>query len=78
VGIADRLADLLEHGQEAAAVAGRLHALFQQVFEGSALDELHRQVRPPIVEPADFEDRWNAWVLELGRDARFVDKALAH
>jgi hypothetical protein len=76
VGIADRLAHLLEHRQEPAAVAARLRPFVQQLLQGPALDELHRQVRPLVGQGADLEHRYNAGVLEPCRDAGLVQETL--
>ena len=74
VGVADRLAHLLEDRDEPAAVLGGVVALLQQVVEGAALDELHRQERPAVGEGADLVDGRDAGVLELAGDRGLLEE----
>ena len=74
VGVADRLADLLEHRQEPAAVGRRVGPPSEQVVEGLALDELHRQERPAVGQRADLVDRRDAGVLQLAGDPGLVEE----
>ena len=68
VGVGDRLADLLEHRHEPAAVGRRVGPVLEQVVEGAALDQLHGQERPAVGQGADLVDRRDAGVLELAGD----------
>ena len=70
VGVGDRLAEGLEHLQEAGAGCrpGR-GPLAQQPGQGLALDQLHGDERPGVVERADLVDGDDARVLEPAVDA---------
>ncbi|MFO0799706.1 MAG: hypothetical protein U0804_19725 [Gemmataceae bacterium] len=72
VGVPDGLAHRLEHGHEPAAVVGRVAAGAEEVVEGVALDELHRQKRAAVGEGAEVVDRGDAGVLELAGDVSLV------
>ena len=68
VGVADRLAELLEDGQESPPVVAGVGAVLEEVLEGAALDQLHGQKRPAVGQGAQFMDGGDARVLELSGD----------
>ena len=74
VGVADGLADLLEGGEQAAAVGGRVGAVAEDRVEGAALDQLHGQEGAAVGQRAEVVDRRDAGVLELAGDPRLVDE----
>ncbi len=73
VSIGDRLADLLEDGQEAAALRG-VSAAPEHGGERFALDQLHGQERPAIGQAAQVINRRDGGVLELRGDAGLVEE----
>jgi hypothetical protein len=52
VGVGHRLAHLLEDPQEARQPVGRVPAPLEQFGQGLALDQLHGEVGPAVLEPA--------------------------
>src|SRR5262245_64091897 len=74
MGIGERLGDLLEDLQEPRRVGLRVRAFLEQGPQRAALDQLHREKWPTICQSADFMDGRNSGVLELARDAGFVEK----
>lgn len=76
VGVGDRLGDLLEHREEPGTVHGRARALFEQLVQGAATNQLHGQERPAIRGSADLVNGRDRRVLKLRGDERFLDKAL--
>jgi hypothetical protein len=75
MGIADRLADLLEDGEEAAVLLRGRGALLEQVVEGPALDQLHGQERPAIGQAAETVHGRDAGMLELAGDPLLIQEA---
>jgi hypothetical protein len=76
VGVAHRLADLLEDPQETVAVLPGVGSLRQQSGERLALDQLHGDVRPLVEAKAEIVDRHDTGVLRGTGDLRFLDEAL--
>ena len=74
VGVGHRLADLLEDPQEPRAVGLGRRPVGQELGQGAALDQLHREVRPGVGESTQLVDRHDARVLELAGDLRLLDE----
>ncbi len=47
----------------------------EPLCQAAALDQIHAEVLPAVVG-ADFVDRHDVWVIELGRSGGFLAKAL--
>ena len=75
MSVADRLTYLLEVREELPAVLRGSGALLQEIFEGVAVDELHRQERPAVGKRPDLVNGRNARVLKLPGDPGFVVEA---
>ena len=78
VGVRHRLADLLEDREEPGPVVRRVFAGLQQRGQGSAPDQLHRDIQPAVREPADLVDRDDTRVLELAADLGLLDEPADH
>ncbi len=76
VGVGHGVANLLEDAQEADAILGGLHAIFEQARERAAPDQLHCEVRPLLGIDTQLVDRHDARMLELSTDLGFLDEAL--
>ena len=74
VGIADRLAHLLEDSQKARQMIGGACAFLEQSGERTALDELHGKERPVAVD-AQLVDGDQAGMLQLSADLRLLVEA---
>jgi len=74
VRVPDALTDLLEDGDEPAALGARRRALAQERVEGAPEDQLHGEERAAVGERADLVNRRNRRVLELPRNERFFDE----
>ncbi len=72
VGVGDCLTHQREHHHEPPAVGGPVAFKCELVRERFALDELHRQERPPVRQCADLVNRGDARVLELSGDAGLI------
>jgi hypothetical protein len=46
--------------------------------QGSALDQLHREKRPPVGQRAHLVYWNNSWVLELATELRLLDEPADH
>jgi hypothetical protein len=75
VGVGHRLAHLLEHPQEAQPALGRLRVLRQELSQSPAVDQLHGEERPAVLQAADLVDRRHAGVLELTGDLSLFEEA---
>ncbi len=78
VGVGDRLGDGLEDGEEAGPVVVGAVAGLEQLGQGVALDQLHREEGPAVGEGAELVDGDDAGVLELAADLRLLDEAADH
>ena len=74
VRIGHRLADLREDAQEPREVVGRRRPRLEQLGEGPAPDQLHREVRAAIGERAQLVHRHDPRMLELAADLRLLDE----
>src|SRR5687767_6232212 len=75
VGIANRVTELLEDGDEPAEFAGGALALRQEVPQRVPLDELHGQEGPAVGQGAEVVYGRDAGVLQLAGDLRLDDEA---
>ena len=75
MGIRQRLADLLEDGEEPREVVVGVGALGEHGRECAALDQLHGEVGAAVGERAELVDGDDARVLELPADAGLLDEA---
>ena len=78
VRVGHRLRHLLEDAQGPRQPVGRRRPGGQQLREGLAPDQLHREERPAVGEGAQLVDRHDARVLELAADLRLLDEAADH
>src|SRR5205823_9253109 len=60
------------HGDEPAAVVGRVGPAPEQVGEGAALNQLHRQKWPAVGQRPEVVDRGNPGVLQLAGNPRLL------
>ena len=72
--VGHRLADLLENPQKPRQVVRRRCPRSQQLGQGPALDQLHREVRAAVAESPQLVDRHDARMLKLAGDLRFLDE----
>ena len=75
VRVGHRLADLEEDPQHARLIGGRIGPRVQEIGQGAALDQLHREVGAAVGEGAQLVDRHDARMLQLAGDLRLLDEA---
>ena len=78
VGVGDRLADLLEDGEEPRPVLVGASSRRQERRQRAAPHQLHRDEQPAVGQPAQLVDRHDARVLELPADLRLLDESPDH
>src|SRR5689334_18056183 len=76
MGVGERLTELTEDGEVTRQIVGGRLALPEQVAESAALDELHGEEWPAVVEPADLVYRRDSRVLQLAGELRLLEKAI--
>ena len=75
MGVGHRLADLEEHAQQERLIGGCVGPGVQEIGQGAALDQLHREIRATIGEGAELVDRHDAGMLQLAGDPGLLDEA---
>jgi hypothetical protein len=75
VGVCNGLADLKENPEKPQPILARRRSRAEHLSPEAPLNELHREVGSAIRESADFMDRHDTRVLELGSDLGFLDEA---
>jgi hypothetical protein len=75
MGERHRLAHLLEDGEEARQVVRRVGSIPEEFGEGAALDQLHGEEGPAVVQAADLDDGHDAGVLQPAGQPRLLQEA---
>ena len=78
VGVGHCLANLLEDGEETSPIGSRAPPRREQCSQGTALDQLHRDIQTAVGKLPQLVDGDDPRVLKLAADLGLLDEAADH